>query len=697
MSAGGRSQSVRLGVAISVWGASWGLVLASLAIGWIADLPAEPLPGIFLSEAPAEVRTLAYDIDITVAIIYGPVSALILARRPWHPVAIILSVYAVGSGLAAFGIMYGLLGAQLPGLPLWGFFTYTAGWAFVPGTFLVASVPLLVTRRRIPRWQRAIVVLGAALAAAATFISLTQQGPQPPQNPFGIEHAAYQAVLAPLYTALSAGALAISTVSCVVVFARWLRMRGPGRMGLAWLALGQFFVTLSYLAQALPAQLGAPPWVLDFALLTPVLGQILFPAAIIVVVLGQRLWGVEVVVSRLLLWTLLSFSGVVLYLAVVAVFPVALSGTGTLALLAPVVIALGLLPLRSWLQGRIDRLIYGEGADPGRLLRRLGDRMGELSPGPEGLRELAETLRRVLKLGWVSIQTAELDAAAGVRTDAEVSRIPFGSAGSSIGELHVHARPGQRLDRRTVTVLSDVAGLVATVARLAQSYIHLESARDALTARRSEERRAIRRELHDGLGPALAGIGFGLAAVENLAPTQPARARALLAELADDMHERVREVRALADEVSAPPRDTADLAGALTRLARRFDSPGLRVRTDVTDTSGLPASTAETLYLVAAEAVSNAVRHSGARVVTIRLRATGQETTLEVHDNGTGIPTDALPGVGMTSMRERVAPHNGTLTVSSSPSGTAVTARMPLDSAGLAVSGRHALIEDSAP
>ena len=468
-------------------------------------------------------------------------------------------------------------------------------------------------------------------------------------------------------------------------------------MGLAWLALGQFFVTLSYLAQALPAQLGAPPWVLDFALLTPVLGQILFPAAIIVVVLGQRLWGVEVVVSRLLLWILLSFSGVVLYLAVVAVFPVTLSGAGTLALLAPVVIALALLPLRSWLQGRIDQLIYGEGADPGRLLRRLGERIGELSPGPDGLRELADTLCRVLKLGWVGIQTTETDAAAGIRTDAKISRIPFGSAGSSSGELLVQPRPGQRLDRRTVTVLADVAGLVATVARLAQSWAQLESARGALAARRSEERRTIRRELHDGLGPALAGIGFGLAAVENLAPTQPARARALLAELADDMHARVREVRALADEVSASPRDNTDLAAALTRLARRFDSPGMRVRADVVDTTHLPSSTAETLYLVAAEALSNAVRHSGARVIAIRLRATPREAVVEVHDNGSGIPTGAVPGVGMASMRERVASYDGTLAVTTSRSGTALIARVPVDIAGLPARVEPTLIEDSAP
>lgn len=694
MTAHARGATSARAVAAAVWGASWVLVLASLAIGWIGELPAEPLPGIFLSEAPAEVRTLAYDIDITVAIIYGPVSALILARRPRHPVAVILSIYALGSALAAFGIMYGLLGQQVPGLPLWGFFAYAGGWAFVPGTFLVATVPLLVTRRRIVPWQRAVVVSGALLAAAATFVSLTQQGSQPPRNPFGIDDAAYQSLLPPLYTALSAGALAISVVSCVVVFFRWLRTRGGERVGLAWLALGQFFVTLSYIAQALPAQLGAPQWVLDFALLTPVLGQILFPAAIVVVVLGQRLWGVEVVVSRVLLWVLLSFSGVALYLVVVAVLPFTLRGTETLALVAPVIVALAMLPLRSWLQGRIDRLVYGEGADAGGLLRRLGERVGELPPGPEGVHEFADTLRRVLKLGWVEVQTPELNVASGSRADAVISRVIFGSGDSPVGELRAQARPGQRLDRRTLTVLADVAGLVATVVQLAESYVTLESARRALSARRADERRAIRRELHDGLGPALAGVGFGLAAVENLAPTQPARARALLAELAEDVHQRVRQVRALADEVFTPHHDTDDLDSALARLARRFDSSGLRVEAHVIGATHLPAEVAQTLYLVAAEAVANAVRHSGARVVTIRARATERAAWLEVSDDGSGIPPDATPGVGMASMRERVEAHRGTLAVTTDRSGTTVAAHVATakEAATLAPSP---LIEDS--
>lgn len=662
-------------VAAAVWAVSWALAIASLVIAWRAGLPTEPLPGAFLSTAPLEMRSRFDDIGVTVALIYGPVAALILARRP-HPVGVILAIHAVGSGLAAFGVQYGLLGATTPGLPLWGLLAFAAGWGFVPGTFMTAALPLLVTPGRPPRWQRRLVALCLVIAAAAFAASLTQQSAPVPRNPLAIDIPAYQAVLPAAYTVLSFAALAISAVSCAVLFGRWRRAGRRWRVSLAWLALGHLFLTLSYLALVLPDGLDLPPWVAGFGMIAPVLGQILYPAAILVVVLGQRLWGVEPVVSRLLLWSLLSFSGVALYLIVVAIVPAALPGVG-LSLVAPVAVAMAVLPLRGWLQRRIDRLVYGEGSDPERLLARLGERIGELPPGVDGVAELAETLRRVLRLGWVEIRARELRVEAGRRTDAGIVRVPLTSGASVVGELSVRPVAGQRLDRRTLTVLGDVSGLVATIVRLVQSYLVLDAARDALVARRAAERRSIRRELHDGLGPALAGIGFGLAAAQNLSATHPRRAQARLHELADDVRDRVRDVRALADEVSVSPFDADELPRALAELARRFDAPSLRVRTDVAEPDGIRPRAAQALYFIAAEALANAARHARASAVSVRLGAVAGGVVLEISDDGAGIGAEAVPGVGMASMRERAEAENGVVEVTSDGGGTVVRARIP--------------------
>lgn len=665
---------MRRAVGAGVWAVSWVLALASVALAMIWQLPTEPLPGMFLSPAPADMKARFDDIGVTVALIYGPVAAVILARRP-HPVGVIVAVHAVGSGISAFGVQYGLLGAQIAGLPLWDLAVFAAGWGFVPGTFMTAVLALLVTRRRLPAWQRASVILCLLCATGAFVLSLTQQSVASPRNPLAIGIPA--AVSVHTYTVLSFIAVGLSFVTCGVLVVRWMRSRGRARTGIAWLTLGHAFLTLSYLVLVLPAGLALPAWIVGFGVIAPVLGQVLYPAAILVAVLGQRLWGVEVVVSRILLWSLLSLTGVALYLLVVTVVPAALGGGA--AFLGPLVVALAVLPVRDWLQQRIDRLIYGEGADAAQLVARLGVRVGELPPGPEGLTELAGTLRRVLRLGRVEIRSfsSSLEAAAGTATrTTAATRVPLGSP--PVGELWAQPVAGQRLDRRTRTVLGDVAGLVATVVQLIESYLVLDAARRELVARRADERRAIRRELHDGLGPALAGIGFGLAAAERLAARDPAKARALLADLQAEAGLRAREVRELAAEVSAPQLEGVALPGALRRLGRRFASERRSVHVDIGPTRELRADVADALYAIAAEALTNAARHSAARAVTIRVRIGPAETVLEVRDDGRGIPAGLRPGVGVASMRERAAALGGAVELAPAPGGgTLVRARVP--------------------
>lgn len=663
--------------AITVWTLSWAFAVASLLIAWIAALPTAPLPGVFLSQAPLAMRASFDDIGVTVALIYGPVAALILARRP-HPVGVILAIHAVGSGIAAFGVQYGLLGAQVEGLPFWGLAAFAAGWGFVPGTFMTAALPLLVTRRRIPRWQLAIVVVCGIVATAAFLASLTQQSVPEPRNPFAIDDAAYQAVLPGLYTALSFAAVGISLVSCGVLIARWATASGRDRVGLAWLTLGHVFLTASYLALVLPEGLALPTWVVDFGLVAPVLGQVLYPAAILVVVLGQRLWGVEFVVSRVILWSLLSISGVILYLVVVLAAPRLLPGADGAWFVAPILIAVAVQPIRSWLQRRIDRLIYGDGAEPAVLLTRLGDRVGELEPGPAGLRELSDALRGVLRLGSVEVrsESSDLVEVAGTASGAPVV-VPLMSRGQRIGELVVRPLEGQRFDRRTLAVLGDVAGLVTAAVQLVESNLVLERARGDLVARRAGERRALRRELHDGLGPALAGIGFGLAAVENLLPANPRQAGELLDELAADVARRARDVRELAGEVTPSPLDGATLAEAVDELARRFDSDELRVVARIQPSPTPAPAVQDAVYFIAAEALANAVRHAGATRIEIGITVLDDAVEAIVADDGRGLPAAIEPGIGLGSMRERAEELGGTLVVERRARGTLVRARIP--------------------
>lgn len=694
-------------VAASVWAVSWALALASVAIAWRFGLPAEPLPGVFLSPAPVDMQSRFDDIGVAVALVYGPVSAVILTRRP-HPVGVILAVHAVGSGVAAFGVQYGLLGAEVPGLPLWGLLAFAAGWGFVPGTFMTAALPLLVRRDRMPRWQRVVVGITVAVASVAFVLSLTQQSVPVPVNPLAIDVPAYQAIVPGLYTALSFTAVGISILSLVVLAVRWARAAPDARAGTAWLTLGHAFLTLSYLALVLPEGLEIPDWAVSFGTIAPVLGQVLYPAAILVVVLGQRLWGVELIVSRVALWSLLTLSGVLLYLGLVALLPALLAGGLAGApdagpwFVAPVLIALATQPLRGWLQRRIDALVYGDGADPAALLERLGDRIGELEPGSAGLRQLCEALRRSLRLGSVEVRSAgrpELAAADGT-AGGEPVVLPLAAGGRRIGELTVRPRDGQRLDGRTLRLLDDIAGLVAAALQLVEANLVLDGARRELVARRVQERRAIRRELHDGIGPSLAGVGFGLAAVENLLDGDRDRATAesLLAELGDELTRRVRDVRSLADAVTPSSLEGAGLGDALAELAGRFGPSGrdIRTRVDLDPQRPPPREVLDAAYLIAAEALANAVRHSGASRIDVEVATGDRALVVRVADDGTGIEPAAPRGVGLRSMHERAFDLHGTAQVDSGRDGTTVTARLPFGGADAGGGPRDATA-DAAP
>jgi len=692
-------RSARRILGIGVWSFSWALAFAAAGLSLVFELPREPLPGLVLSSASAEVRALFPSIGFTVALVYGPVAALLLSRRI-NLVGVILAVHALGSGLGVFGSQWALLGERVHDLPLWGLLGFASGWSYIPGTFMTGVLPVLVTHARIPRWQWLLVGIGASNAAVATAAALVQQSVPLPLNPLAVHDAGLQSILPSVYLVTSSLAVVLAMTSTGILVARWVMARGKGRTGLAWLTLGHTFISVSYALLVLPAGAPVADYFLRYGLAAPVIGQVIYPAAILVVVLGQGLWGQRVVVSRIILWALLSISGIALSFAIVLIVPEWVPWPEGPPLLVPVLIAVSIEPLRRWFQGRIDELIYGEGADPAALLRRLSERLGELEAGVGGLRELCEAIRSVLRLASVEIAVesrvpgASLTVGAGERVGDPV-RVPL--PGDTPAVLVVSAPGGQRLDRRSMRVLGDLAGMLEVAVRLVESNRNLDAARDDFFARRAAERRTIQRELHDGLGPALAGIGYGLAAAVNLLEESPACAEELLEELEQDLARRARAVRRLAGEVMPSPLEGTTLIDALRGLAARFEQEPLKVRVIAERTEMLGAvgqggtsRLGEAVYFIAAEALTNAARHSGASAVQIRLSGDDLEGArrlrLAVEDDGRGIPARVNPGIGLTSMRQRARELGGELHVSPSSEahrserlpGTRIIAEFPL-------------------
>ncbi len=672
--------------ALAVLLASWLPALASIVIAWVYRLPELPVPGVFLSASPPIVQSRFDDIGVVVALIYGALSAVLIARRP-HPVAVLFAVHSVGSAIAAFGVQWGLLGVEIPGLPLWGLLAHAAGWGYIPGTVATTIVPVLLLRGRpLGRGAITVVATGLALAVVAFLPALVNQAPivpgtDGPVNPFAVNSPAVQQSLPYVYGVAAVCAVMLSAVVAVWVVREWRAATAGRRARVGWLAVGHIFLTASYLALVLPGDESVPQVVWDFGMVAPVIGQIFYPSAALVLVLGTRLRGIDLAVSRVLLWTILTVAAVTSYLIVGELLASALPlDPVAVGIIAAAVVAVALQPARAWMAAGIDRLVYGPDGDPAQLLQRLGERVGEFDSGAEGLTGLAVGLRGALGVAAVEIVPVEPGAPTAVAgsPDGEPIRVELRVAGARIGEIRVHPRAGEKLSRSTVRELEGLAGVVATALRLALASARLSAARDALVAARQDERRTLRRELHDGIGPALAGVGFGLAAVDNLRGTDRSAAGDLAVRLARDLREQLAEVRRVARSVR---RDGTvfELSVELAELAADFAGSGVEVHVDAPAAWRVPAESARSVYLVAAEAVHNAVRHAGAGRVSIGVgEHDSGGVALVVRDDGHGFDTTGVRGgVGLATMREHAAESGAAFELSSGRSGTTVTLTLP--------------------
>lgn len=686
-----RRVAVRRILAVGVLVTSWGLALASIVIAWVFQLPELPVAGAFLSASPPLVQSRFDEIGVVVALIYGLLSAVLLLRRP-HPVVVVLAVHAVGSGIAAFGVQWGLLGERVPDLPLWGLLAHAAGWGYIPGTVGTVIVPVILLRKPLGAAGRTVVTVVVALAAVSWLAAVVHQAPLDPVtggpiNPFAIPDATTQAILPWIYGVAVVLAVLISVGVAVWVVMQWRQATADRRARVGWLTVGHAFLTLSYAALVVPADPEIPALLWDFGMIAPVIGQIFYPSAVLVLVLGTRLRGIDLAVTRVLLWTILTVAAITAYLivselltAVTSLDPVAIG------ILSAAIVAIPLQAARRGIELGIDRLVYGPDGDPARLLGRLGERVGEFDSGAEGLVALAAALRSALGAAAVEIVPDRTGAAPiGVgRVGEDAVAVELRAAGARLGEIRVHPWPGERLSGSVLQNLEELAGVVAIALRLALASARLGAARDLLVAARQDERRTLRRELHDGIGPSLAGVGFGLAAVDNLRASDPAAAGALASRLADDLREQLGEVRRVARSVRTD-RAVFELSVELAELAADFAGSGVEVSVDAPAAWRVPVAAVRPLYLVAAEAVHNAVRHARATLVEIELREDGEGfVALGVRDDGRGFDPDGVAaGVGLTTMREHAIEAGGDLDLRSGPEGTTILIRVPA-SAGAA-------------
>jgi two-component system NarL family sensor kinase len=541
-------------------------------------------------------------------------------------------------------------------------------WPWSVGLFLPLALLLFPDGRLpSPAWRPWLI---AVCVTAPLFV--VEVGTAPDSIAKGLPHGYLtfhgHDSLAPLWIVAelrTSGALLLALVALVM---RYRRADEVQRRQLLWLLLA-----------AVTLLAGVIPW--SFVAGTPI--AVLFaipliPVAVAVAIIRHQLLDIRVVVSRALTWLLLTAAAIGGYALLVLVLDRFIAANVGRSTVATVVIAVVIAPLLPRLQRAVDRLMFGDRGDPARVASRVSQ---GLQAGIDGdLAAAASAIRLALRLPYAAVRADGVQLGADGDSDGRVEAIPLEYAGSPVGELVVGLRRGERaLAARDLDVLTLVATPLAVAVHATRLSEDLQVSRERLVRAREEERRRIRRDLHDGLGPTLTGLSLTADAAANLVARDPDRASDLLAGLRTDARTAIADVRALVDDLRPA---ALDQVGLLEALRQRIDQlttrgNGLRIALDAQDPlPHLPAATEVALYRIATEALTNVVRHAGASSAMVRLVCDATVELDIVDDGPRGGPW--RPGVGMRTICERAAELGGTATVGPTSTGGLVHVSLPL-------------------
>ncbi|MER7272835.1 sensor histidine kinase [Dactylosporangium sp. NPDC000244] len=488
--------------------------------------------------------------------------------------------------------------------------------------------------------------------------------------------AAWQVLLRIGYAALPLSLL----VPFAVVFRRYRAATGLQRTRMRWLLwAGVVDVLVMLSALVLPQS---------------VLGAGLFVAiaitggAIAIGVLRPQLIDIDRLLGGTVLYGALAAIVVLVDAAILALVTTMLGDRGA-ALVGLLVVLLVYGPLRNRLWVLVQRVVLGQRHDPYRIISGLAEQL-ERSDSPEHqllavVRSVAEAFRSPYVAVEVHRTGGQALLAEHGTAPADVQTMPITYRDETVGRL-ILAAGGYRtaLSPRDERLLADVVRQAAAAARSSYLAAELQVSRERLVGAREEERRRVRRDLHDGLGPALGGVALRIDTARNLLSRAPERADEILRQAREDVSTALADVRRLVHDLRPPALDDVGLAGAVGQLAERLRAPGLTTRVSASLPADLPAAVEVAAYRIASEALTNVTKHANAATCTVALTAGDGALTVEVRDDGTGIAPGTPSGVGLVSLRERAAELGGRCEIECpADGGTLVRAHLPLPAPAL--------------
>ncbi len=645
--------------------------------------------------------------EVCVAIGYSGVGAFVASRRLGNLVGWLLLL--IGLGMSAFLLAdeYAIRSLLVkPGSLPAGVFIAWANrglWALVWFAVLPLTLALFPTGRPISRlwwgaWAPAVagvvMSLGAFFTPGPLSGAIRQSVDLHVANPIGIAFfTSLHLLRTPLFLVpfvLGGGA----------VVARWRRAREEERQQLKWLAAAAALIPVFIVAAlfitntpSLPAAARELVAIVTFA---PIwLG---IPAAIGIAILKYRLYDIDVVINRALVYGTLAVFIAAVYVGIVVGVGALINAGGrpnlALSILATAVVAVAFQPVRTRVQVLANRLVYGYRATPYEALTEFSHRVA----GAYANEDVLPRLARVLADGTgatvtsVWIEWAGEPVAAATWPLAEAP-LPIGLAdrvaevrhqGETLGHLTVKKRPGEPLTPVEEKLLNDLAAQAGQVLRNVRLTSELQARLEEISAQAKElrasrqrivsvqdaERRRLERNIHDGAQQHLVALAVKLRLAATLVKRDPAKAQRLLKELDAQTAEARQTVRDLAQGIYPPALRERGLVEALQPHAQ-VRSEGIG-RYDPELEAGV--------YFCCLEAVQNATKYANASQVVVKLRQQNGHLTFDVIDDGVGFdPKAVATGTGVQNMKDRVASLGGRLSLESQPGkGTSVSGRLPL-------------------
>jgi signal transduction histidine kinase len=575
------------------------------------------------------------------------------------------------------------IASQWPGQPITQTIIRLCTVVAISGFF---TLPFIFPNGRfVPRWT---ILWGAySLYSVAAFAFFPDHDPLGHQAPAAIE-------------VITTVGLVVSAV--VAMIYRYMRVSTiKQRQQIRWVMFGLMIgLPGFFIGDALMRNISSSPagiaCLLGFLIIMPI-AMTLPTITLGIAILQYRLFDIDVILSRTLVWIVMTIAITGTYIGLVVGIGNLIGSRSSLllSLLATGLVAVGFQPLLHRVQRVTNRLLFGDRDDPYAVLARLGHHIEDSLSAAELLPQIVRTTAEALRLPYAALFLERADgpmlvASSGVATTSTL-RLPLMYQGQSVGALEVATRtPGEVFGQSDRRLLEDLARQIGVAARTVSLATDLQQSRERIVTSREEERRRLRRDLHDGLGAQLAALIMQAGAARTLIRSDPDAADQELGDLREQLRSAVVEVRRLVLGLRPPALDELGLIGALrARLARLdrggidADSSALQVRFDAEELLTPVSAAAEVAaFRIVEEAVTNVVKHAQANHVTVTIQQHPGFLLITVVDDGIGItPVADGSGMGIQSIHERTTELGGTCAISAGPDGRGTMVRVTLPTA----------------